>query len=92
MRNDMQKRVAVAGPQLFDRTLLFDEKALIEGVLPYLSRQIGVKQLTVEEATDGVKKAGELGEAGSQQGYDAKLIEQAEPGDCKSKSRPSTYG
>lgn len=58
---------------------------MIETVLPYLKRQLGLQEIYVEDVENGLATSEKLGPAEAlAKGYDKTLIEQAEPGDPQS--------
>lgn len=66
-----QKRLAQFGPEVaFNRSLLFDEKAVLEQAMPYITRQLGftVQVVPVDQAIPDAP------------GHTSNIVESAEPG------------
>jgi leucyl-tRNA synthetase len=58
----VQKRISTFGAAAaFNRTVLFDEREILENVVPYIERSLSTERVEIFWADDAMKKKGELG-------------------------------
>lgn len=63
--------------------MLFDERETVEMIIPYIKKQLNIQEIQLETVDEGLEKAKDP----ANEGYDAKMIEAAEPGSPASGSR-----
>lgn len=61
--------------------MLFDERQTVDMIVPYIKKQLNIQQIQIETVEEGLEKAKDP----TNEGYDAKMIEAAEPGSPASK-------
>ena len=79
---DEQRKVDEQGESAMNRAMLFDEREIVEMIIPYLQKQLNIQHIQLETVEEGLEKAKDP----SNDGYDAKMIEAAEPGSPASMS------
>lgn len=67
-----QKRLAQLGPEIaFNRSVLYDEKEILDIAMPVIKRNLGIDNITVIPAPEANPES---------PGYAAPIVEAAEPG------------